>query len=495
MGFAPTSEQQAIIDQRNLGQSFKVEAVAGSGKTATVQLMAESCPDLVCLYLAFNKVAAVEAEGKMPPNTHCCTTHSKAYAAFGADYRHKLSRPRGGYVNVAGTVKEIVRYYGIKDFPNVNAAYMAMLAKKAVASYESSGALTLTRQHINTYELRKKELTCKSLGREFNFNHIMAVVEDLAKAIWKDRVDIDSPVLITHDTYLKLWQLSEPDLSAYDVIFLDEAQDTSDCVIDIVNRQKGQIIVVGDSYQAIYAWRGAVNALGKIATASLPLSQSFRYGPDVATIARYILNDAMVVKGWEELDTKVGMVDKDKPYTKLFRTNMAIIREGVSLLRNGQQVEIVADIAGFNRKLDSIDHLRFGNLTKVKHEDIVIFKSWRELEEEAEASGGEIKLLRKLVLQDNYRQIRTALKNYTKPVNPDIVLTTAHKSKGMEYEQVILADDFPDVFDSKTGEYSELDDMERNLLYVAATRATKVLQVNQTVLSIIGQRNSDGMRL
>ena len=37
--------------------------------------------------------------------------------------------------------------------------------------------------------------------------------------------------------------------------------------------------------------------------------------------------------------------------------------------------------------------------------------------------------------------------------------------------------------------------MERNLLYVAATRATKVLQPNQVLLDIIAERNDNGMEL
>ena len=43
----------------------------------------------------------------------------------------------------------------------------------------------------------------------------------------------------SHDTYLKLYQLSGPDLSAqYDIIAIDEFQDTVPVLEDIVMKQK-----------------------------------------------------------------------------------------------------------------------------------------------------------------------------------------------------------------------------------------------------------------
>ena len=48
-------------------------------------------------------------------------------------------------------------------------------------------------------------------------------------------------------------------------------------------------------------------------------------------------------------------------------------------------------------------------------------------------------------------------------------MTTAHKSKGLEYDHVVIAQDF---HEEATGE-------EMNLLYVAATRAMKTLEIDQ----------------
>lgn len=492
MSFTPTNEQAAIVAQQALGKNMKVEAVAGSGKTSTVKLMVEST-DKRALYLAFNKAAADEAAQKMGESYHvtCKTTHSIAFAAVGVKYKEKLQRPKydpKNYVNVGGSVKEITLLLKLKDLDGANKRAQARLVKQTLATFESSADTLPSSDHVPYGEILNLESKARILGRGFSKTMVIKNVVAAANRLWELRINVNNRVLITHDTYMKLFQLSKPQLP-YEIIYLDEAQDTSDCVIDIVSIQDAQVICVGDSYQAIYGWRGAVNALAKVEAPSLPLSQSFRFGPRVARVANQVLNTGNFVKGWEELDTIVGEVDTTKPYTHLFRTNMAIIRQGVRLLEQGIAVEIVADIKGFMSKLNAMDDLLNGR--KHSHEDIVIFDTWEDLIEEAEATGGELKLLARLITSDRYPEVKAALRSYKKPIKPRVVLTTAHKSKGMEYSQVILADDFPNVLDEE-GNYTELNEMERNLLYVAATRATKVLQVNPTLADIITYRECNG---
>jgi superfamily II DNA or RNA helicase len=60
----PTDEQLAAIDQAKRGESFKVMAYAGSGKTTTLQLISEQLRQQKGLYLAFNKAIADEARSK-----------------------------------------------------------------------------------------------------------------------------------------------------------------------------------------------------------------------------------------------------------------------------------------------------------------------------------------------------------------------------------------------------------------------------------------------
>lgn len=84
-----------------------------------------------------------------------------------------------------------------------------------------------------------------------------------------------------------------------------------------------------------------------------------------------------------------------------------------------------------------------------------------------------------------------AKKRFPETVTVDVLLVTAHKSKGLEFDQVILADDFaaldkgltaalktPDAAESAL---AHLPEQELHLLYVAATRAQRLLQPNVTL--------------
>jgi superfamily I DNA/RNA helicase len=458
--------------------------------------MAESDDTRTALYLAFNKVAATEAEGKMPDHVECRTTHSMAYAAFGAEYREKLSRPKGrGYVNVAGTVAEITRFFKVKNTGSLSANGISRMVKLTVAAFECSADPFISELNIPQHELQKLALKAEKKDEGFDKQSVVKHVLKLANSLWIERTTLHSPVLMTHDTYLKMYQLSKPVLE-YDVIFLDEAQDTSDCVIDIVMGQTdhSQVVCVGDSFQAIYGWRGAVNALAKIQSQSTPLSQSFRYGPRVAAVATHILDGAMKVRGFDQLDTLVQAVDKSRPYVMLFRTNAALIEESIALINQGVNVLISVDTRAYVKKLEAAAALYKGDKRMAnKQEDICVFEDWEELLEEAYLVKGELARIVKQVESGAWRKTVKTLGTYNKPWDADVTLTTAHKSKGMEYDQVVLADDFPDVM--VDDEYHELNDMERNLIYVAATRAQGCLELNQTVLDIIEHRTEGDDRL
>ena len=54
----------------------------------------------------------------------------------------------------------------------------------------------------------------------------------------------------------------------------------------------------------------------------------------------------------------------------------------------------------------------------------------------------------------------------------DIVVTTAHRSKGLEWPTVYLLDDFMDIHDPKMSVAAR--SIEINLLYVASTRAREL---------------------
>jgi superfamily I DNA/RNA helicase len=472
----PTEQQIYCITTTEHENKTKVEACAGAGKTSTLVLIAENLI-MKSIYMAFNKVTAVEAQERFPAHVTCQTTHSLAYRVFGANLFHKLSRPKGRYVNVAGTGSEIAKFYGLDGVDGVATANaMGLYVRTTVERFEQSADMEITIRNVPQKDM-EKVLSEDRMAASY--------VLKWAKKLWADRININSPVLATHDTYLKLFQMSKPVLP-FDVLYLDEAQDTTPCVLDIVNNQTHmKIVLVGDRRQAIYGWRGASNAMASVECAVAPLSKSFRYGNGIAEVATAVLHNDMVISGRDDLLSEVGynVVDRTQPHMYLFRTNAALLLEAVAAIDRGEKVKVEIDMRDFVKVLQSAQALYFREAKNVKHERILPYATWRAMVEEANEIGGELKRLVGIVESGTANHIIDVLEHYQTPPDAIATYTTAHKAKGREAKQVILADDFASNY--KKGEWVGLPEHEENLLYVAVTRSQWRLEINKTVAEIL----------
>lgn len=149
---------------------------------------------------------------------------------------------------------------------------------------------------------------------------------------------------LPHDGYLKLFQLQKPNLQSsylHDVLMIDEGQDMNPAMLDIFSTQKTNKIIVGDPNQQTN--RGAINALNTIeAKFTYHLTQSFRFGPTIASVANTCLEILQKVK----LQTLVGGKKKDcllnrediknvshfKPIAIIARTNIELFNEIVKMV-------------------------------------------------------------------------------------------------------------------------------------------------------------------
>ncbi len=468
----PTQEQLDILSAFKENRVLKVNAVAGSGKSSTLRLLAENNHE-PSLYICFNKVVAEEASEKFPQHVVCKTTHSLAYSYFGTKLRHKMKRPFGGYRNVAWTPAEIAKYFKIQDFPcgddnDIKANAIASFAKQTVRKFQNSPEKKIGQDHLPRAELKD----IRRLHPDIEIKKLMLEILKFANRLWKERTDVISPVMADHDTYMKLWQLSDPVLN-YKTIYVDEAQDSNPVLLDVLSKQKHcKIVYVGDTYQSIYEFRNAKNAMELIDAPTKVLSKSFRYGQEIADIATFIIRDAIQVKGLESIPSKIVEIT-DKPYTKLFRTNAALLTEAVSLVSQGYKVHCAISADEYIKKLKSAEALFMRDYKNVKEDSIVPYSNWYELLE-ASKEDPELKRIANTVKDAKVQEFINAIEQLTDSTEQaDILLTTAHKSKGKEWDNVIVADDFD--IERIFGEVIYQQDI--NLLYVACTRAIKKLDV------------------
>lgn len=466
--FKPTQEQLDIVETFKTTRVLKVNAVAGSGKTSTLELLADTYKQ-PSLLLAFNKAIADEAARRFPSHVSCRTMNSVAYAEFGRKLQHKLNLNKNPKLNTMRSIKNTVDWFALEEYtqatPPISARVIAGLAREAVDRFCHS-----SRSSISEQDLHHKDFKDLQKNHEFDIYHLTRVIVNLAKLIWKERINPMSNSFCTHDTYVKLWSLSNPRLN-YDILYVDESQDINPCVLHVLEQQTCKILYVGDQYQSIYGFRGAINAMKNIIAPTLTLSQSWRYGEEVASVAKCILHkDNVTVKGNSDITSILCDIDPTEHHTMIFRTNAELLNQAELLIDKGAKVSIEINVKDFIRQVNSIIELQKGG--KPFHDNIARFGSFAELLEYAKESV-EIQRMINTALRHDVQEFLDKLERNNQCTNPTVILTTAHKSKGLEFDNVVIANDF------KFGEKDLLDmpEQERNLLYVSVTRAKKKLQL------------------
>ncbi|KAG7261813.1 LOW QUALITY PROTEIN: hypothetical protein CRUP_022169, partial [Coryphaenoides rupestris] len=263
---------------------------------------------------------------------------------------------------------------------------------------------------------------------------------------------------MTHDGYLKLWQLQEPKPCLwyqYDVIFIDEAQDCNPAIMDVLLAQRCAKVLVGDPHQQIYTFRGAVNALH-----TAPHTHIF-YLTQVCKKVRKILvggkQEGSVYGESFDAVARVPLAPSPAPAAILSRCNFGVFNEAGIV---GVGLSKILDIW----RLKQPPHSRSAAI-----EDPFI--RW----------FGSYNGLQTYVLQSEDRELEAkvaVVEKYAQRV-PEL-------AKGLEFDTVMVCDDFARVPCARH-HLSELSGLcckdipqdEWNLLYVAVTRARRCLEYFQ----------------
>lgn len=478
MEIKPTDEQMSAIKMTGKLDRIKGFALAGTGKTTLLNMIANHLPEHKILYLAFNKPIAEEAKGKMPRNVEVRTIHSLAYKHIGKYF--KIQNP--DYSLLAQKMKTDIKnvFRNIKYFHHFTQSNLSFYDENGLANLiESDGAIG------------------GDIDRSVKF------VRKLYKMMFEKEVPI------THDFYLKLYERNIKKIkSSYDIVLLDEAQDSNMVTCSVFNGLPGKKIMIGDTFQKIYGFRGAINAMETWeADDEFSLTESFRFcskeniTPFQVEQANFVLNNFLN----SDLTIKVAKIGNKEPETScvLCRRNSSVVEEldGYEDLKTIRHPDMffktIFDVFNKKRKIGKESENFTGYVT--------------DLEELSSESGdldivSACKLIKKYCFsKQKFKELHSrACVNYSNP-NLKNTVGTAHSSKGLEFDNVRMVDDFVKVDDILTeiiNDYSltfendyltkeevsgvlnryitNKDKEELNLLYMAYTRARVNLDTSVT---------------
>lgn len=525
-----THEQQRFVDcPVTRSDLIRVQAYAGvrmenmaylqTGKTLSLLAFAAKRPRHRFLYITFNVAAAKSARERFTSNVDCHTMHSVALRHTTLPEGQTLGNLRPRDV-VSLFQKQLPTGHSTKP---TEAGRSNTLAPTTVACYILK---TLDRFIQSTdHVVRPDTHVPKSMTKATDLDP--ADVSEMAQRLWYMIVEGKTPqgkaVVCPHDAYVKQLQLqgglAPRVFTSYNALLLDEAQDLSACQTELLLGARGHcaVIVVGDVHQKIYGFRGgsakAFHERLYPSTKTFQLTKSFRFGPEVARIATQILRlkapppwyqeQSMGVwprprlTGHDHDEVFVRPSVMPKPYTCVYRTNALLARDMLQLavtlpasesmyLKMSQTFTVQA----LTLLLRDAHRLYHNQPDAVSHTSpLRDFISWKELTEHVEAEeGGNTKLhlvlsLEELISAPDFMERVDGLRGKfcAKEEDAAVILTTVHQAKGLEWDCVVVADDFsptlqacvPGALRPQVAQWLAQDEL--NHMYVALTRARRTL--------------------
>ncbi len=486
-----TEEQIAILASKG---NIKINAVAGSGKTTIVIEYAKTREEgSRILYLAFNKSVKIEASKRFLEeglnNVKVETAHSLAYKNIVFNYGYKV-RGQGYKTN------EIVETLGLKAVGEKHAEYMvANHINKFVAYFCNSSKQKV--QELN-YLDTIKEAKAREFVERF-YEYILSQTRLFLSFMNSGEIEI------THDFYLKKFQLSNPDLP-YDYILFDEGQDASAAMLDIFLKQKACKVIVGDTHQQIYAWRYAINSLEQVDFTNYYLSTSFRFSQEIADLALTVLGLKRHIGRFKPIQIEgKGNSNAIKTKAILARTNLGLLLKAIEYITERENVKHIYFEGNINSytyaedgaSLYDVLHLYNDRKSSIRDTLIKGMKDLADLEDYIEKTE-EVQLGMMVEIVKEYGNkipdiIKTLKEKHVandEKHKAEVIFSTVHRCKGMEYDTVQLVNDFiTEGQVHKMREELDKDEVdaakiveEINLLYVAVTRTRNSLYIPNALM-------------
>lgn len=488
--------QKDIFDYIEHGQGhLVVEAAAGSGKTFTLIKCLELIPnDKRILLTAFNKdiVNELKKKAKEFPNVECKTLHGLGMLMVMKN------------VDEMSPVPEIFKYSS--QFYSNPSAYTKINLFR-LKKHDRKMYMDNVKKYVDfaRYFLCQTQKDLDEIEKAYEIETVADEKEVAMKLLEWGKTNLK-----TMDYTDMIWLPNVLNLKPiglqYDYIMVDECQDMNKAERELVLKcfkMGTRMVSVGDENQLIYQFSGSdkdsLNTLKNLPnTKCLPLSISYRCADSIVEYAQRIVPSIE-----KNDDHRAGNVLEDVPLEDVKDGDMVLCRTNAPLvdlynryLKLGKKSYIVGKDIGSNMKtiIESMNmtEVNWGNIEK----DGLFIRLYDDLFETrnkimAESNVSKEDAINSRQFQDKLDMINAigAMANginsvdellgkidvvFPKKVQKEgIKLSTIHKSKGLECENVYIA--CKSLMPSKNATTKWEKRQERNLMYVAYTRAKNKL--------------------
>src|SRR5882762_3004015 len=458
-----TDEQSTIISAaKGSGANLMIQALAGTGKTFTLEATERAVPRSAILYLVFGKKNADEAKKKMLPTTVVQTFNSCGHRIWGSCRSLTLQNGYGKVSKCRIILKDIISAAPKAYSETLWGVYHEVLAGVGLAK-----ALG----YAPDANSNAKRLLSRTQFHSFLDETPDDLTADLIDTVLSRSIKQAYEGLIDYNDQVYMPALFGGAYPQFPLVLVDEYQDLSPVNHAFLKKLvRGRLIGVGDPWQNIYGFRGA--KAGGIEEAKEAykceghsLSISFRC-PEaiVRNVHWHVPHFKWFSEGGAvEAPDALNATDISDSTTIICRNNAPLLSMAFKLLSSGRSISIAGSdigprLVGIMKKLGPPTLSQKGVM-----ETIAEWEADR-LEKESKSAVDMAACMR--VFAGRAKDLDEAIA-YAEAIfkqQGTILLTTGHKAKGLEWANVIHLD--PWLVRTNPS------DQDRNLDYVISTRSS-----------------------
>ena len=462
-----TKQQQAILDCiENTDDHLIISAGAGTGKTTTIVEAAKLISGSKAAFLAFNREIAAELSKKLPKGVDAKTFHAFGFAAIrSAGVKTKVNNYK-----LNNIIKDLLG----DDYYYAPLKKLISLVKGSLIEGNDVKSINklIDKYNINFGSDKEESIGIKAIPAILTLCKTQTHIIDFDDMIWLPLVN------------------NYP-LPQYDILFVDEAQDFNESQRVMISKcvNGGRCIIVGDENQAIYGFRGADSQsiemfrqrleTGTRKISEFPLSISWRCPNTVVKEANRYVKSLQAAD-----DATDGSVVVDAPFFPqkgdivLCRYNAPLISAFYDLISQGKSAYILGrdmtkGLINAVQKVSRNNNMGIDEFKQLFVQDFVYnYKRLMSIDKVNQAMALEDKKDCIMIFVNKASTVGGIIEEIKRVFDGkdkgDIMLSTVHKAKGLEADNVyILATErMPHPMGNKE---------ENNICYVAITRAKKNL--------------------
>lgn len=482
--FTPSVYQQAIFDFIAHGEGHGViEAVAGSGKTTTIVKALDLTPtDAKVAFVAFNRHIAKELEKRAPDHVHVSTLHSLGLSIIRKNAEKgkvEIDDDKVGTLleEIYPTSKEALKA-GLIDTTERRKNWTKRFAMRKVVSIAKATLL----------DYNKPEEVLGAIDRygiEIDLDFVPEAIEQLPKLMLKCK---ELTSVIDFDDMIWLPIVNNMNFEKFSYMFVDEWQDMNFSNIEFLLRclaDNGRMIVVGDKFQSLYAFRGATPeamdiAIHRLHATVLPLSVTYRCPTSHVNLAKQIVPQLEARENAPEGKVeKMDYFDLAKRLQPgdmcICRTNAPLVKPAFECIRMKKKAvirgkDIGASLINLIKRFETDDLAQFEISLNEYYEREFTRLVDKGKEMQALLLQDRVETLRFIINESGtVSEVMSKIEMLFSDNNIGIVFSSVHRAKGLEADNVFIL--HPEQMPHKKAKQDWEKQQEMNVKYVAQTRS------------------------